>query len=84
MDIAADILELALNGEAKTRLMYRASLSYQQLKKYLELLTSSGLLKYVDDEKLYQTTERGRHFLETSKEMNSMLPQNKPPRETIS
>lgn len=85
MDITADILELALNGERKTRLMYRASLSHPQLTVYLELLTSGGLLKYVEDKKLYQTTEKGRRFLEISKEMNSMLPPNKPPRgETIS
>lgn len=82
MEITADILELALNGERKTRLMYRASLSHPQLTVYLELLISGGLLKYVEERKLYQTTEKGRHFLEISKEMNSMLPpQNKPPGE---
>lgn len=80
-DIIAKILELATEGQAKTRLMYGAALSYVQLKAFLEILEERGLLEYSREENSYRTTEKGVHFLENVLEMRRLLepenPQNK-------
>ena len=74
MDIAADILEIAQGGAIKTRIMYRAFLSFPQLKEYLELLTDQGLLEHVKEEKVYSTTEKGKRFLKMYAEVDKMVP----------
>lgn len=73
MDIAAAILEIAQGGAIKTRIMYRAFLSFPQLKEYLELLQDGGLLDYVAEEKEYYTTEKGRQFLKMYKDVGQMI-----------
>ena len=74
MDIAADILEIAKGGAIKTRIMYGAFLSFPQLKEYLDLLLKGGLLEYVKEERTYNTTERGKHFIKRYGEFDSMVP----------
>ena len=84
-DIAAAILEKAQGGAIKTRIMYRAFLSFPQLKEYLEVLTDSGLLEYSDKEKEYATTEKGRRFLQMYSEVaQTISPQNNRARKTSS
>ena len=78
-DIAAAMLDIAQAGAKKTRLMYRAALSYEQLSEYLELLTERGLLDYVEAEKTYRITDKGRHFLRIYKEIDEIIPSKKPP-----
>jgi predicted transcriptional regulator len=73
MDIAAAILEIAQGGAIKTRIMYKAFLSFPQLKEYLELLQDGGLLNYVAEEKEYYTTEKGRQFLKMYKDVGQMI-----------
>jgi predicted transcriptional regulator len=73
MDIAAAILEIAQGGAIKTRIMYKAFLSFPQLKEYLELLQDGGLLDYVAEEKEYYTTEKGRQFLKMYKDVGQMI-----------
>lgn len=73
MDIAADVLEVAQGGAIKTRIMYKAFLSFPQLKEYLELLQGGGLLDYVAEEKEYYTTEKGRQFLKMYKDVGQMI-----------
>ena len=74
MDIAAAILEIAQHGAIKTQIMFRAFLSFPQLKEYLSLLADAGLLKYREEVREYQTTERGMRFLKMYKEVDSMIP----------
>lgn len=73
MDITAAILEIAQGGAVKTRIMYSAFLSFPQLKEYLKLLTDSGLLEYADEERQYNTTEKGRNFLKVYNEVVQMV-----------
>lgn len=73
MDIAAAILEIAQGGAIKTRIMYKAFLSFPQLKEYLELLLDGGLLEYSEEEKEYYTTEKGKQFLKMYKEVGQMI-----------
>lgn len=62
-DITAQILEAANGGVTKTKIMYKAFLSYAQLKEYLSVLMENGLLEYVEGEQLYRTTDKGNRFM---------------------
>jgi predicted transcriptional regulator len=62
-DITAQILEAAHGGVTKTKIMYKAFLSYAQLKEYLTVLIENGLLEYIEGEQIYRTTEKGNRFL---------------------
>jgi predicted transcriptional regulator len=72
-DIIALVLRSALNGgQTKTRLMYNAYLSYNQLKEYLAFLQERGLLTYEEGTQLYRTTEKSLEFLEACEKMESL------------
>ena len=73
-DIAAAILKITKNGAIKTHIMYRAFLSYPQLREYLNLLVRIGSLDYDKVEKTYHTTPKGRQFLEMYNAMDKMVP----------
>ena len=75
MDIAAAMLETALEGANKTNVMYRSFLSFPQLKEYLELLIDAGLLEHQEEERTtYHTTEKGKRFLKMYREVDAMVP----------
>lgn len=44
LEILRDILELAIRGERKTRIMYRANLSYEMTNRYVGVLLERGFL----------------------------------------
>lgn len=74
-DIASQMLEAATGGASKTRIMYKAFMSYEQLKEYLSLLSENGMLEYDDENRLYRTTEKGNKFLEIYSQIgNSIQP----------
>ncbi len=62
-DITAQVLEAANGGITKTKIMYKAFLSYAQLKEYLSVLIENGLLEYIEGEQIYKTTDKGNRFL---------------------
>jgi predicted transcriptional regulator len=72
-DIAAAILEIALDGSIKTKIMYKAFLSFPQLKEYLSVLEEKGLLEYVSTDQEYRTTDKGRHFLKMYKDVGQII-----------
>ena len=51
------ILETANGGTTKTKIMYVAFLSYNQLKEYLSILIENNLIEYLDGTQTYKTTE---------------------------
>lgn len=61
-DITYQILEAANGGTTKTKIMYRAFLSYAQLKEYLRVLVENGLLEHDKKSELFKTTEKGLRF----------------------
>lgn len=63
VDIIANILEISKSGAKKTRIMYLANLSFDQLKKYLKFLIDKELLEYNPINKKYKTTSKGSEFL---------------------
>ena len=75
-EIVAMILDAAnKGGETKTKIMYFAFLSYNQLKEYLSMLIENNLIEYLDGTKTFKTTEKGLHFLKMNKEIKKLLPQ---------
>ena len=72
-EIVAGILEAAYDGTTKTKIMYKAYLSYSQLKEYLSVLIDNGLLEYNDAELKYRTSAKGKRFLETYVQMGEMV-----------
>jgi predicted transcriptional regulator len=67
IDIMSGILEAAneRSGAGRTRIIYKAFLSYRQFKEYLPALTESGLLRYDEDAQTFKTTQKGLRFLNT-------------------
>jgi predicted transcriptional regulator len=67
IDIIAEILNAAneKSRAGRTKILYRAFLSYAQLKEYLPALTERGLLSYDVDAQTFKTTQKGRRFLNT-------------------
>ncbi|HEX2014173.1 MAG TPA: winged helix-turn-helix domain-containing protein [Nitrososphaera sp.] len=72
-DIAAAILEIAIEGAIKTKIMYKAFLSFPQLKEYLAVLLDKGLLEYISTDHEYRTTDKGRQFLKLYKDVGQMI-----------
>jgi len=72
-EIVSMILEAANGGATKTRIMYKAFLSYAQLKEYLSVLIENNLLEYLEGVQTYKTTEKGFNFLKMHNEIGELL-----------
>jgi predicted transcriptional regulator len=72
-EIVAMILEAANGGVTKTKIMYKAFLSYAQLKEYLSVLIANNLLEYLEGSQTYKTTEKGLNFLKMHNEIGELL-----------
>ena len=74
-EIVGNILDAANGGTTKTKIMYKAFLSYGQLKEYLSLLIENNLIEYLDGTKTFKTTEKGLFFLKIHNEIGELLQQ---------
>ena len=72
-EIVAMSLEAANGGATKTRIMYKAFLSYAQLREYLSVLIENNLLEYLEGSQTYKTTEKGLNFLKMHNEIGELL-----------
>ena len=72
-EIVSNILEAANGGVTKTKIMYNAFLSYNQLKDYLSILIENNLIEYLDGTQIYKTTEKGLNLLKMHNEMAELL-----------
>ena len=75
-EIVSNILEAANGGVTKTKIMYKAFLSYNQLREYLSILIENNLLEYLDGTQTYKTTEKGLNLLKIHNEMGELLQQS--------
>ncbi|HZA99778.1 MAG TPA: winged helix-turn-helix domain-containing protein [Nitrososphaera sp.] len=71
IELASNILEAANGGATKTKIMYKAFLSYAQLQEYLAMLTENSLL--LRDGGIYKPTSKGIGFLQTTRQLNGLL-----------
>jgi predicted transcriptional regulator len=53
--------------------MYKAFLSYTQLKEYLSVLIENNLLESKEETKVYKITEKGLKFLRMYNEIGELL-----------
>ncbi len=75
-EIVSNILDAANGGGAtKTKIMYKAFLSYAQLKEYLSVLTENNLSIYLDGTQTFKTTDKGLNYLKINNEMGELLKQ---------
>jgi predicted transcriptional regulator len=72
-EIVSMVLEAADGGATKTRIMYKAFLSFAQLREYLLLLIENNLIEYLEGSKTYKTTEKGFSFLKMHNEIGELL-----------
>jgi len=72
-EIVAMILEAANGGATKTKIMYKAFLSYAQLREYLSVLIENNLHEYLEGSQTYKTTEKGLNFLKMHNEIGELL-----------
>jgi predicted transcriptional regulator len=77
--VIIDILNEALKGANKTRIMYRANLNFLRFQQYFDELLSKSFIVVVDNPGsgsgiIYQTTEKGKALLDLLKRANGMTP----------
>lgn len=77
-EIAALILEAVVNTNRATQtiIMYKAYLTYAQLKLFLSSLLEKGLIDYQKEDRLYTITEKGMHFLQVYNQLNQLQTSN--------
>jgi predicted transcriptional regulator len=72
-EIVATILEAAKGKATKTKIMYIAFLSYNQLKEYLSILMENYLVEYNGGTQTYKTTEKGLNYLKMNSKIGELL-----------
>ena len=74
IDIISEILEAANGGGVtRTKIMYKALLSYAQMKDHLMLLTEKDLLRYDQDTQTFKATEKGLRFLQIYNQIDDII-----------
>lgn len=72
-EIVATILETVRIGTTKTKIMYKAYLSYTQMKEYLQYLQESNLMEYESGSQTYRITDKGLQFLRAYGEISLLV-----------
>ena len=75
-EVIAAILKSVNKDETRTKIMYKAMLSNDQCKLYLDSLIKSGLVHAVNngDKTVYRITSKGGRFLSFYDQMKELLP----------
>jgi predicted transcriptional regulator len=66
-----EVLKAAENGVKKTKIMYKASLSFNQLKQYLNALKKEDFI--TEKSGIWKTTEKGLHVIKACKICHRLL-----------
>jgi predicted transcriptional regulator len=73
-DIVSVILDAANGGGlTKTKIMYQAYLSHDQMKEYLSVLIENDLLGYDVYTRKFKTTEKSLRFLDAYTQMSDVM-----------
>lgn len=75
LNIMAEIIENAKEGQLKTRIMYGTNLSFSQVNTYLSFLTEMGFLRVriENGKQFFETTTKGSRYVEEYREMSDLL-----------
>ena len=73
--IMTEIIRIAIKGASKTQIMYKANLSFSQLKRYLTLLSRHSLLEKsaYDGREIYKATPRGVEFMKRQQQIINLI-----------
>lgn len=72
-DIVAMILRNSTEPTLKTKMMYKAYLSYKQINEYLDTLTANNMLHFDKEMETYVITTKGSNFLATYDTLEPLL-----------
>jgi predicted transcriptional regulator len=72
-EILGNILDAANGGATKTKIMYKAFLSYNQLREYISILIENNLIEYIDGVHKFKTTSKGLNFLKMHNQIGELL-----------
>ena len=72
-EIIGMMLEAANGRATKTKIMYSAFLSYNQLKDYLSVMIENNLIECLEGTQTYKTTEKGLNFLKMNNKIGELL-----------
>ncbi len=67
------MLYAASSPITKTKMMYKALLSYEQLKEYLVMLTENDLIAYDKSSGRFGTTYKGYEFIRSYEDLNNLI-----------
>ena len=73
IDIIAQLLYAASSPTTKTKMMYKALLSYEQVKEYLVMLTENDLIAYDKPSGRFSTTNKGYEFMKRYEELSKLI-----------
>lgn len=71
-------------GSTRTKIMFKAYLSYAQTKEYTKFLQEKALVEYEEGTQVYKITEKGLDFLRKCEEIRSIVSVNGSQFETAS
>jgi predicted transcriptional regulator len=73
IDILAQLLDAASSPTTKTKMMYRAMLSYEQPKEYLVILMENDLIAYDKPSRRFSTTNKGYQFMKRYQHLSELI-----------
>jgi predicted transcriptional regulator len=78
-EITAAILYSAQDGPVtRTKIMYRAFLSYEKVRCYISDLVAGELIEPIDEsQRLFRTTSKGYEFLRVYEKVQELIPVNR-------
>ena len=74
LEIFSEILQIAMSGAKKTRIVYGANLNSRIVNKYIESLQKAGFLSSPEKTgSVYRTTEDGRNYIRYMQSLKKSL-----------
>jgi predicted transcriptional regulator len=70
LEVVNAILDIAIEGAVKTRIMYRTNVNFRQFEDYIAGLLDAGLVEVLQTEsrRIYRTTDKGKTLLSRLRE----------------
>lgn len=72
-EILAMMLKATTEKISQTKIMYKAYLSFSQLKEYMTFLKENEMVSFDNASQLYYITEKGRQFLTVYDQMSDLV-----------
>jgi predicted transcriptional regulator len=69
------LLDAASSPTTKTKMMYKAMLSYEQLKEYLVMLSENDLIRYDKPGQRFATTDKGFQLIKRYEDLSELIVQ---------